>query len=445
VKRYFSRPSLHRRLALILVVQTVAVLLLTALALFLVLRSFLKESEERRLETLVERVSVHVPDEKHEALALKSDFPSDVHVRLLQQGEVVAATPDFPNVPLDAPTGYSIVGLHQVLSREVREDGQRFVLQLAGDAGGVRVALRAYLSALAVIVPLAALVVAALSNLVAGNMLAPVRQLERAAAGLSGSRELRTPLPGVAAGDELGRLARTLQATFTRLADGMDREVDFLRAAAHDLRSPLTALRTRIEGALARPRAPDAYRATLVELQQDVENMRSLVDHLLLLAQDHAPTKLVEVDLPALANAAVDAAREARPGALLTADLAPDTPPVRGDPLLLTQLLTNLLENAAYHGGGAPTELACWRGPGGGAVLRVSDSGPGVAAAEVARLGEPFYRPDPARGRAAPSGHQGSGLGLAIVKRVVEWHGAAWRIESAPGEGFSVTVEFLPA
>jgi signal transduction histidine kinase len=183
----------------------------------------------------------------------------------------------------------------------------------------------------------------------------------------------------------------------------------------------------------------------LVELQQDVENMRSLVDHLLLLAQDHAPTKLVEVDLPALANAAVDAAREARPGALLTADLAPDTPPVRGDPLLLTQLLTNLLENAAYHGGGAPTELACWRGPGGGAVLRVSDSGPGVAAAEVARLGEPFYRPDPARGRAAPSGHQGSGLGLAIVKRVVEWHGAAWRIESAPGEGFSVTVEFLPA
>ena len=120
MKRYFSRPSLHRRLALILVVQTVAVLLLTALALFLVLRSFLKESEERRLETLVERVSVHVPDEKHEALALKSDFPSDVHVRLLQQGEVVAATPDFPNVPLDAPTGYSIVGLHQVLSREVR-------------------------------------------------------------------------------------------------------------------------------------------------------------------------------------------------------------------------------------------------------------------------------------------------------------------------------------
>jgi len=429
---------------LVLVVQTVVVLLLSAAALFLVLGRFLKEGEERRLDALVERVSVHVPDDEHQAIELKDDFPADVHVRLLQQGAVVAATPGFPDVPLDLSPGFAIVGQHQVLSRAVREDGQGFTLQLAGDALGVRSALRAYLMALAVIVPLAALAVAGVSGWVASTMLAPVRRLQRAAAALTGSHQLRTPLPGVEAGDELGQLARTLQAAFARLADGLEREVDFLRAAAHDLRSPLTALKTRIEAALARPRDTEAYRTSLAELGQDVDRMCRLVDHLLMLAREGPPPLLEEVSLVRLAGAAVDAARTARPGALVTARLAPDTPAVRGDQTLIAQLLANLLDNAAFHGGGAPTEVACWRSAGGAAVLRVSDGGPGVAVGEVERLGQPFHRSDPARARHERAGYQGSGLGLAIVKRVVQWHGATWQVESRPGEGFSVTIEFPP-
>lgn len=441
----FRKPNLHRRLALVLIAQTVAVLLISALALFLVLGRFLEAGEAQRLDKLVDQVSIHVASEKHDALEFERGFPGDVHVRLLLQGEVLAATPGFPAVPTTTPLGFSQAAQHRVLTREVREDGVRYTLQLAGDPVGTEMALRAYLMALAVIVPAAALVVALLSNLVAANMLSPVRRLERAAATLTSSHELRTPLPGVEATDELGRLANTLQAAFARLADGLDREVAFLRAAAHDLRSPLTALKTRIEGALARERDPAAYRVALLELERDVDRMVRLVDHLLMLAREGGPGELQELDLVRVAGAAVDAARTARPDAPLAAAFAPDTPTVRGDATLLRQLLSNLLDNAAAHGAGAPTRVSTWRSPTGEAVLEVRDEGPGVSEAELPRLAEPFYRSDPTRGRASAGGYPGSGLGLAIVKRVVEWHGASWELNSRPGAGFSATVTFPAA
>lgn len=440
-----GRGSLHRRLTLTLVAQTVVVLLVTALALFLVLGRFLRAGEAQRLERLVSQVSIHMDSEKHEPLEFEDDFPDDVHVRLLSGGETVAATPGFPAVATDTPLGYSFSAQHQVLTRTIREDGRPYLLQLAGDPTGIQLALRAYLLALAVIVPVAALLVAALSNWVAAGMLAPVRRLELAAAAVSTSHELRTPLPGADAADELGRLAHTLQTTFGQLADGMDREVAFLRAAAHDLRSPLTALKTRVEGVLARPRDAGAYRAALTELRSDVDRMVRLVDHLLVLAKDGAPPAMARLDLAKVAAAAVDTARAARPEVLLTTSFALDTPLVRGDAILLSQLLGNLFENAAHHAAGAPSHVRTWREPNGGAALEVRDAGPGVAETELERLGEAFYRPDRARGRAADTSTPGSGLGLAIVKRIVEWHGAQWSLSSHFGEGFSVTVRFPPS
>lgn len=439
------KPNLHRRLTLALTAQTVVVLLATAVALFLVLGRFLEAGEAKRLERLVDQVSIHADSGEHEVLELKRGFPDDVHVRLLLAGEVVASTPGFPAVPTATAPGYSRAASHQVLTREVREDGVRYTLQLAGDPATIQLALRAYLLALAVIVPVAAALVAMFSSALAANMLAPVRRLERAAAAVEGSRALRTPLPGVEAGDELGRLAQALQSTFARLADGLEREVTFLRAAAHDLRSPLTALKTRIEGVLLRQREPAAYRAALLELRSDVDRMVRLVDHLLMLAREAEPGGLQELDLVRVAGAAVDAARTARPEVALTAAFAPGTPPVRGDATLLRQLIGNLVDNAAIHAPGAVTRVATWRSPAGGAVLQVKDDGPGVPAGELPRLGQPFYRPDPARGRAGAERQPGSGLGLAIVKRVVEWHGASLELASRPGDGFEVTVTFPPS
>lgn len=443
--------GLRRRLALILGLQTVVVLLLAAGALFLVLERFLRAGEEQRLEQTVDLVEIHEPDDDHRAIKLADGFPDDVHVRLVRNGVVLGATPGFPDLPLDLPAGYSVSAEHQLLSSSVRKDGKRYDLQLAGDLVGIREPLRAYLLALAVIVPVAALLVAAISGAVAGRMLTPVRRLEQAASALTGAHQLREELPGTTANDELGGLARTLQGTFARLADAMEREQEFTRAAAHDLRSPLTALKTRIQASLARPRSADAYQQTLSELEYDVDRLARLTEHLLMLAREGVAPHFVATDLVRLVQEAVDRGRSLNPEVLLTADLAAGIPKVSGDATLLTQLLDNLIRNAAVHGEGAATMVSGWPSLEGGAVLRVADTGPGVASEVLPRLGEAFYRPDAARsGKRGSDGsqhddyQQGSGLGLAIVKRVAELHGASCEFASRPGDGFSVTVKFPP-
>ena len=115
----------------------------------------------------------------------------------------------------------------------------------------------------------------------------------------------RSPLPGAGEGDELARLARTLEVAFGRVADARDREQDFVRAAAHDLRSPLAALTARVDAALARDREPERYRAELRELGTDLTRLSTLTNHLLLLARDPAALLREAVPLRDLAAEAL--------------------------------------------------------------------------------------------------------------------------------------------
>lgn len=454
-----SRGGLRRRLAASLALQTVLVLLLAAAALFLVLARFLEVGQERRLEAAAEMIEVKGEDRP--TLAVDDGFPAAVSARLVRGGEVVAQVGAFPDLPAALPLGIGTRAGHQLLVREVREDGQRYDLQLAADASGVRTPLRAYLAALAIIVPVSALVVFLTSGAVAGRSLAPLRRLDQAASSVAGSRDLRQPLPATDEPGELGDLARTLESTFTRLARALEHEQAFTRAAAHDLRSPLTALTTRIQGALARPREAAAYRATLVELEHDVLRLTRLTEHLLLLGRDERAVQRVPVDLGALARDAVVRLRQRYPEAAVAVEVGGPPVSVAGDPLSLAHLLDNLLENAALHGGGAAVTVTVQADADGSPALRVCDEGPGVPEQQRARLGEAFFRGDPARAEAGSSGpldatgagvaseapraapvSSGSGLGLAIVQRIAALHGATCTLRSAPGEGFEVIVRF---
>lgn len=301
-------------------------------------------------------------------------------------------------------------------------------LTAAQDVQVLGAARRAFGRALAWLLPAALLLALGLGWWVAGRLLRPVGALGGAAQAIGRGGDLRTPLPGAGTGDELARLALTLQQSFGRLADSREREQAFLRAAAHDLRSPLAALQARVDGTLARERDPERYRHDLRELGRDLTRLSTLANHLLLLARDPSALARAPVPLRDLAADAVDRARELDP--LADVDLLPCPPlTVPGDRVLLGQALWNLTANAVRHAPGATVTVRVLQ-DGQQARVTVQDDGPGVSPEVLARLGEAFYRPSESR-----SG-DGHGLGLALARRAAELHGGQLQLSSAPDRGF---------
>ena len=433
--------TIRWRMGLAVALQTALLLLLVAAVLYLALQRFLVAGEERRLDNAVSLLDLrhdleHSTQDSGE-ITLGNEFPPGVQVRVVSGNHVLRATSSFPEVPTDLPLGYTRVDGHQVLTRQVMADNRLVTLQLAADLGGVSQPLRAYLRALLVTLPVMMLLAAAAAAITAGRLLKPIKGLQTAASSIGASGDLLQPVPGASSRDELGQLAATLQQAFRHLNAMMQRESEFTRAAAHDLRTPLTALQARIQGALAHPRTEGQYRDTLHELGRDVSRLSRLTEHLLLLARDEKAFHPTPTDLRRVAGEAVDRARARAPGVAIDFR-ASAAPTVMGDALLLSHATDNLLENAVRHGRGAPVQVSVSR-EGDAAVLVVADEGPGVTEATRTRLGESFYRGDAAR-----TG-EGSGLGLAIVAHVVALHGGSWRVASAPGEGFRVSVRLTAA
>lgn len=233
-------------------------------------------------------------------------------------------------------------------------------------------------------------------------------------------------------GDEFDRLAESLNAMLEqigRLMSGMQLATDSL---AHDLRGPLTRLRSRIELALLQPPDSERDRAALEEVLEQADAALALFASLLRIAAAEsgvAATEFKPLDLAAIAE---DAAELYEP-------LAEDrgisvrrsigvVPPVAGQRELVAQAITNLLDNAVKHApeGGRIDVRA--ESDGREVVVTVADNGPGVPEAERARVLEPFVRLD--ESRVGP----GAGLGLSLVAAVVKLHGASIRLgDNAPG------------
>lgn len=243
---------------------------------------------------------------------------------------------------------------------------------------------------------------------------------------------------------EVAPLVHALNALFERLRISFEQERRFTADAAHELRSPLAALKTQAQVAQAAT-SKRALRHALDQIVVGVDRATRLVEQLLMLARLDPQAGLPAAEplsLPQLAAACV--AQLAPMAADRDVDLAqeaPETAMVRGDAALLSALLRNLLDNAIRHAPpGTEVELSVSR-VADGVLLRVRDQGPGIAASERQRVLERFYRIDGVSG-------EGSGLGLSIVKRIVELHGAAIRLEpGVGGRGLSVEVAFpaLPA
>ncbi|MFT7841508.1 HAMP domain-containing sensor histidine kinase [Saccharothrix sp. BKS2] len=253
-------------------------------------------------------------------------------------------------------------------------------------------------------------------------------------------------LPVRAAGDGGGVEVEELRTAFNTMLEHIDASLAartaaeqrlrrFIADASHELRTPLTSIRGYADlFRYAAANAPEEREAHLEKLRSEAARMTVLLDDLLLLARLDAaevetPLRLADGDLAALAREAADAFRAARPTHPLDVTTPPDPVRLAFDPVRLRQVVDNLLTNAAVHTpAGTAVALALAVEPG-RVVLRVSDSGPGIPAADQGRIFDRFYRVDDSRTR----GRGGSGLGLAVAQSLVVAHGGTVVVDSGPG------------
>ncbi|HWC34000.1 MAG TPA: HAMP domain-containing sensor histidine kinase [Mycobacteriales bacterium] len=257
--------------------------------------------------------------------------------------------------------------------------------------------------------PVLLVLVGAVMWLLLGRALGAVSSLRLAAENVTHpAGGVRLPLPG--SQDEIRALAVTLNAMLDRLAAAAAREQQFVADVAHELRSPIAAMRTQLEVAV--DHADDATKNELLAgALQDTERLTALVDDLLTLARMESDTQL--------ATAPVDLAE--------IAGVASDAPYlVSGDRQALARAVDNLTANAHRHAT-STVEVTLTRPDAATVELRVDDDGPGVAVQDRQRIFERFVRLDDARAR----GDGGSGLGLAIARATAQAHGGALRVEDS--------------
>jgi heavy metal sensor kinase len=303
----------------------------------------------------------------------------------------------------------------------------------ARSAAGIR---DAFMSALPVMVLLTALVGFLLSR----GSLRPISLINRTARRIS-TRQLDETIPTTGSGDELDELAHTLNDMLTRIKSGVERVRRFSVDAAHQLRTPLTAMHSEIDVTLAKERTPAEYRSVMADLLLQVDRLSDTVNAMLRLAQsegglDATHTKSVAID-PLLEDVCDFFAALAEERSIDLTVEAESKGAVRGDPSWLHQLFANLVHNALqYTPEGGRVEVVA-RPAVGDLVVRVRDTGPGMTDADRKVAFSRFQR-----GSAATPG-EGLGLGLALAREIARAHGGTVDVENAP-QGGAVFVVRLP-
>jgi heavy metal sensor kinase len=298
--------------------------------------------------------------------------------------------------------------------------------------------LQRWLEALLVLVPLGVGLAAAGGRVMARAALRPVDEMSQSARRIdAGALARRITIRGT--GDELDRLAETLNGMLARLENTFGEMRRFSADAAHELRTPLTALKGTLEVALRAERSGAEYRAALASALEEVDRLVRLAEDLLLLSRATAgpdsPRARVELETLVLDVAEVGTRLAKDRGVTVrVGTLAPLA--VLGDGSALRRAVLNLVENGVkYTPAGGRVELSVTAADG-EAVLAVEDTGPGIDAADVIRIFEPFVRLDSARSR--ESG--GSGLGLAIARSIVVAHRGTLGVERPAAGGSRFTI-----
>jgi two-component system OmpR family sensor kinase/two-component system sensor histidine kinase QseC len=418
----------------------VAVLLLAALALGTVTyRSVLREAE-RLFDYQLRQMALSVRDQESLAPFAAGTLGNEQLDFVVQvwsvDGRTVYASRLHPALPSHAVLGYADVVVQGQAWRTFGVATRERVIQVA-QPQQIRQRLAAE-AALRSVVPLLALapLLAFLLWWTVRRSLAPLNRLAREVR--QRDAESLAPLPVDGVPEEAAPLVASLNALLQRLDAAFDAQRAFVADAAHELRSPLTALRLQI-GTLRRASGGAQREAALDALGAGIERASRMVEQLLTLARSGpgAPAlaqedlDLGEVVRDALADSVAFAASRST---TIELDAQPGVS-VRGDRAALASLVRNLADNAVrYAPPGARVVVRVER-DGAAPVLTVDDSGPGLSPEERLRAFDRFWRRE-------PGGTPGSGLGLAIVRSVAERHRATVSLDTSPLGGLRVVVRF---
>ena len=325
----------------------------------------------------------------------------------------------------------------RVLVRRTASHGQPAFLIVGTNYDHITDPISILSKLLAAAVPIVIVALGVLTWWLAGRTLRPVEKMRVQMAEITGTN-LGRRVAEPATGDEIDRLARTMNATLDRLEDAIRRQQRFVADASHELRSPLTRIRAELEVDIARPQS-DNTTTTKQSVLEETITLQHLVDDLLHLARVDGATAEIRWRRVDLDDIVFREARRLHERGRVTVDLrgvcAVQT---IGDPDQLARATRNLIENAERHA--TSTVIVTLTELDSRAQLSVSDDGDGIPAEDRQRIFERFARLDEGRTRDAG----GTGLGLAIVRDIIERHGGTIDVDEISSTEFVVKLPLAP-
>lgn len=431
--------SIRFRITAIATAVVAVVLVLAGVSLVTVQRALLTDSLDEALTQRADDIVALLAGEE-----LPAEFSQGAREGFAQlvggDGAVLVATPNlrgFPPVDIVTEPG-EMVTMQTVEGLEVDDDRFRVLSRVLEGIGVLHVGTTydvvsesagTLISALAVTIPVVMAAIAALVWWLVGRTLEPVEDIRSEVAEI-GSTDLHRRVPGTGSGDEIDRLSGTMNAMLSRLEESITRQQRFVADASHEMRNPLTRMRSALEVELATATIHD--REMVQGVLEEVIGLQHMVEDMLFMARadaGHGQLKFKKVDLD---DVVLREARRIRNHERVEVDLSKvSAAHVYGDSGQLGRAIRNLLANAERHA--ASRIRLTLTEEDGEAVLTVADDGPGIPPEHGELIFERFTRLDESRN--ADSG--GTGLGLPIAREVASIHGGS--LDLVAGDGLGAT------
>jgi two-component system sensor histidine kinase MprB len=447
--------ALRHRLTLLTAGTVCVTVVLISVVAYVALRNELRGQVDEALTAQLQRVrdtgDLGVrPGLRFPQPSARSGGPSGPVQVITASGDIFIEAQGDLGVPVERADRTVALGRVGTLTRDTESDGVHMrVLTVAIPGGAIQFArslrnVDSTLTQLKILLALlcfaGTLLAALFARLFSRRVIQPVTDLTAAAEHITQTEDLgrRIEVPG---DDEVGRMAArfntmldTLEGSRRALDESVHAQRQLVADASHELRTPVTSLRTNIEVLLAGGELPPDDRTRLLEdVRAETEELSALITDVIELARGDEPLSGVEeVQLDLLVGEAVARAQRRRPAVTFEAELEPTV--VAGLPDRLGRAVDNLLDNAGkYSPPGSTVEVGLH-----GGELSVRDHGPGISADDRPYVFDRFYRGVTARGR------PGSGLGLAIVRQVAETHGGSVEVQEGAGGGSRFVLRLTP-